>query len=203
MKRLLITLILIGGVASSQSVYAYSGVTQDISNMIISDTTKIEVISKKLADLNAQNLDRLTYIKQYKEIMADALDPPETPYNIYTQDDIDLFAKLVEAEATAGDFDNKCNVASVVWNRLNSGEHGDTLRDVIMEDNPIQFSPIADGRINTVTVTDEDYLAIEYTFEIADTTAGSLYFDNVNGETWASRNREYVFTDSINHSFYK
>lgn len=164
--------------------------------------TSITSTNEKLALIEPlKKYNKKEYLAKYKIIMANASDASESIYDVYDNDELLLFAKLVEAEATGGDFESKCNVASVVWNRLYGGDFGDTIETVIKWHN--QFSPIIDGRINEVGVTCEDYLAIEYTFSIEDTTNGCISFDNVKGNSWSKKNLKYVFTDSVGHSFYK
>ena len=139
--------------------------------------------------------NKTLYLQEYLSITQQSI------YDDFDYKDIDLFAQVVEAEATSGDFDNKCNVASVVWNRLRDDKYKDTLNGVLTR--PNQFSCVSDGRIHTVTVTEEDYQAIMYTYYICDTTNGCVAFDNVNGNTWSSEHLTAQFTDSIGHTFYK
>ena len=56
---------------------------------------------------------------------------PLTIYDEYDIGEIKVFQKLVAAETTGGDFKSKCNVASVVWNRINSDKYPDNMIDVI------------------------------------------------------------------------
>lgn len=176
--------------------------------------TEPERLNKELEErLNSiQAQDRKSYYLEYKSIVeeystsqySERLNLPYTVYDYYPYDEIVVFQKLLAAETTGGDFDSKCNVASVVWNRLNSEEYPNTIREVIYQRNGgIQFSPTADGRINTVEVTGDDILAIEYTFLFGSTAYDCIAFDNVKGKSWNKNNLEYVFTDSINHSFYR
>lgn len=169
-----------------------------------------EELEERLKSIQAQ--DKKTFYLEYKSIIeeysisqySEQLNIPNTVYDYYSYDEILIFQKLLAAETTGGDFNSKCNVASVIWNRLNSDEYPNTIREVIYQRNGgIQFSPTADGRINTVTVTEDDILAIEYTFLFGSTAYDCIAFDNVRGKSWNKNNLEYVFTDSINHSFYR
>ena len=139
--------------------------------------------------------NKTLYLQEYLSITQQSI------YDDFDYKDIDLFAQVVEAEATSGDFNNKCNVASVIWNRLRDDKYKDTLNGVLTR--PNQFSCVSDGRIRTVTVKEEDYQAIMYTYYIGDTTNGCIAFDNVNGNTWSSEHLTAQFTDSIGHTFYK
>ena len=130
-----------------------------------------------------------------------------TPLNVYDEYDINeikVFQKLVAAETTGGNFESKCNVASVVWNRLHSEKYPDNIIDVIYQRNgSVQFSPTYDGRIDIAEVTEDDILSIEYTYMFGSTAYDCIAFDNVKGNSWNKNKLEMIFTDSIGHSFYR
>lgn len=144
----------------------------------------------------------------YKEILDRYRNYPyiEIPLTVYEEYDIgelNVFQRLVAAETTGGDFESKCNVASVVWNRLYSEKYPNNIIDVIYQRNgSVQFTPTYDGRIDTVEVTEDDVLAIEYTYMFGSTAYDCIAFDNVKN-SWNKNKLEMVFTDSINHTFYR
>lgn len=149
--------------------------------------------------------DFLSYKKildEYREYSY--IQIPLTVYDEYDIGEIKVFQRLVAAETTGGDFESKCNVASVVWNRLNSEKYPDNIIDVIYQRNgSVQFSPTYDGRIDNVEVTENDVLAVEYTYMFGSTAYDCIAFDNVRGDSWNKNKLEVVFTDSINHTFYR
>ncbi len=129
---------------------------------------------------------------------------PLTVYDEYDIGEIKVFQRLVAAETTGGDFESKCNVASVVWNRLSSEKYPNNIIDVIYQRNgSVQFSPTYDERIDNVEVTENDVLAVEYTYMFGSTAYDCIAFDNVRGDSWNKNKLEVVFTDSINHTFYR
>lgn len=142
--------------------------------------------------------DKKEWFIAYKNIIDEysyILDPPETIYDYFTEDELDLLFHVVQAEI--GDeysFEQKCNVASVIFNRLEHERFPNTLSEILVYD---QFSPIADGRYKKVEVSENTILACEYTFMIEDTTNGCLFFDSNN-----TLNYQFVFNDSA-HNFYK
>ena len=142
--------------------------------------------------------DKKDWFIAYKNIIDEysyILDPPETIYDYFTEDELDLLFHVVQAEI--GDeysFEQKCNVASVIFNRLEHERFPNTLSEILVYD---QFSPIADGRYKKVEVSENTILACEYTFMIEDTTNGCLFFDSNN-----TLNYQLVFNDSA-HNFYK
>lgn len=64
----------------------------------------------------------------------------------FTDDEIDLLARLVRAEAQIEPFEGKVAVACVVLNRIENSQFPDTIESVIYE--PRQFQPVSNGEIN-------------------------------------------------------
>lgn len=202
-----------GGTESDDDI---SPSTENNENAIVSSPYLYEELKTEI-DIAVENMnmeleqinsieDKKEFFVAYKEIMdrySDILDVPETVYDCYSAAEIATFQRLLAAETTGGDFESKCNVASVVWNRLESNDYPNTITDVIFEKNgSIQFTPVADGRMWRVSVTEDDILAIEYTFLFGSTAYDCIAFDNMKN-SWSRRHLEYVFTDSVGHSFYR
>ena len=100
----------------------------------------------------------------------------------------------------------KKNVANVIFNRLKSKKFPNTIREIVFAKN--QFSPILDGRYWKVNIKDSTKEAVIKAYEEGDTTGGALYFANMKCvpnpkiRAWFN-SMNCLFTDSINHSFYK
>ena len=122
------------------------------------------------------------------------LDPPETIYDYFTEDEIRLICRVVETETYDQDFMSKVNVANVVLNRYYSDKFGETITEIVTS--PYQF---AYGRKN---ITEDTIWAVMYAFEIEDTTEGALFFHS-NSKTNTFNGANYIFTDSCGHHFYK
>lgn len=172
-----------------------------------SERIKIEFFSKLEAiQFSSRKEWFISYkllLEEYKEY-DEYIDMPQSVYDAYSSNQIKIFQMLIAAETTGGDFESKCNVASVVWNRLHSQNYPDNIIDVIYEkDGSVQFTPTYDGRIYTAEVTEDDILAIEYTYMFGSTAYDCIAFDNVQGLSWNKNNLEMVFTDRINHTFYR
>lgn len=164
------------------------------------DFKQRELLRKQKEILNIK--DNKEYFLEYKKLIeeySDWFDPPLNIYDYFDENEIDLLFKVVEAEATAGGFDEKANIASVIFNRLDHEKFGDTLNEILI---PSQFSPLLDGRAYKVEITEDTILACEYAFMIDDTTDGALYFE-AKGSNVHAAYAEYMFTDQIGHSFYK
>lgn len=136
------------------------------------------------------------FINQYID-----LDVPETIYDYYSIAELETLFRVVEAEATAGEFIDKANVASVIFNRIGSSEFGNSLDSILINS---EFSSILDGRYKKVDITEDTILACEYVFMFGSTVGGATFFDSTNGNSWASMNKEKIsVTDNIGHDFFR
>ena len=116
----------------------------------------------------------------------------------------DLFARLVEAEAKGESYEGKVAVATVVLNRVESPEFPDTVTNVINEvvGSAYAFSPVQNGEINK-PASDESKRAVEEALTRKDRLHDSIYFYNpeIATDSWI-RTREVVTTIG-NHVFAK
>lgn len=92
--------------------------------------------------------------------------------------DYNALLKIVEAEAGGEDENGKLLVANVVLNRVKSGIFPDTVTEVVYqrEFGVCQFSPVSDGRINRVKVSEETKRAVDRAVYGEDISQGALYF---------------------------
>ena len=141
--------------------------------------------------------DKKEWFISYKKIIndyIDTIDPPETIYDYYSEEDIKLICQVVETETYQSDFDSKVNIACVVLNRIEDGSFGNTVKDVITSENQFAY-----GRKD---ISEDTILAVMFSFEITDTTNGALFFhSNEKSDTFNGAN--YIFTDGAGHHFYK
>lgn len=186
--------------------------TEEVSVKFIEETEQLieepdiyeikqkEILHRQKELLNIQ--DNKEYFLEYKKLIneySEWFDPPENIYDYYTEEELDLLFRTVEAEATAGGFNEKANVASVIFNRIEHEKFGVTLGEVLVAH---QFSPLADGRAEDITITEDTILACEYVFQISDTTGGAIYFESKDSNAHAAY-AEFLFQDEIGHKFYK
>lgn len=125
-----------------------------------------------------------------------------------TEEDYQVLLKIVEAEATGADIKGKILVANVVINRVNHPDFEDTITDVVYQRTGgcAQFSPVADGRIDRVTVTEETIEAVDRAIYGEDYSEGALYFvarsaASAKNMRWFEQNLELLFTHA-GHEFY-
>ncbi len=133
---------------------------------------------------------------------------PETDH-IVTQRERAVLERIVEAEATGKDQKSKILVANVILNRVRSEEFPDTIEGVVFqrENGKVQFSPTADGRYDSVTITKSTKISVTKALEGADYSEGALYFvektmANPRNVSWFESSLTRLFTYQ-GHSFYK
>ena len=122
-----------------------------------------------------------------------------------SDDDYQVRLRIVQAEAGVCDEKGKILVANVVLNRVKSQEFPDSVRSVVYE--PSQFSPVSDGSINSVKVTEETKECVNRALEGEDYSDGALYFMNRRGSrsravSWFDSHLTYLFRHQ-NHEFFK
>lgn len=137
------------------------------------------------------------YYKEYMQVVihyADQVDPPETIYDYYSDEEVYLIQRCVETEVHGADFMSKVNVANVILNRVKAdGKFGSTPSEVII---PGQF---VFGRTE---IDESTKRAVEFAFMFKDTTDGALYFQSIAPFEHFS-GADYMFTDQAGHHFYK
>lgn len=121
------------------------------------------------------------------------------------QDDYQVLLKIVQAEAGVCDDKGKILVANVILNRVKSGKFPDTVRGVVYS--PSQFSPVSNGSINTVKVTENTKACVDRALSGEDYSGGALYFMNRRGSRsgavrWFDSRLTYLFQHG-NHEFFK
>lgn len=172
----------------------------DIKSMSINEySIMLSELNKKVEEVNLVD-DKKIWFLEYKSLIndieeiSDQFHPPETIYTYYTDDEIYLMQQVIETEVYTGDFESKCNVASVILNRINDNRFGTTPYEIITAPNQFVYF-----RTN---ISEDTILALEYVFTIGDTTDGALFFHS-NEKTEKFNDANYLFTDNVGHHFYK
>jgi len=125
------------------------------------------------------------------------------------QKDIDILMKIVEAEAGGEDRKGKLLVANVVINRVKNSKFPDTVEEVVYQrdEHVTQFSPVSDGRINTVAVSEETRNVVYSALKGEDISKGALFFMARKHATpanveWFDKNLSFLFSHG-GHDFFK
>ena len=122
----------------------------------------------------------------------------------YSQQDIDLFARLVHSEAAGEPYTGQVAVAASVLNRVRSSIYPNTLRSVIYQVayGYYQYSPVLDGRIN-LPAGRTAYQAVYDAIGGWDPSLGALGFYNPRKTTNQWVRQQPVTTVIGNHVFFR
>lgn len=146
------------------------------------------------------------------EIPADEPDPTSVEdegtnkKNIYLKlKEYNVLLRIVEAEAGGEDITGKMLVANVIMNRINSRRFPNTVTEVVYQKSHsgrAQFSPTVDGRMDSVTVSEDTVEAVDRVLSGEDSSNGALYFRSVRAEqAWHDGALRRVLEHG-NHIFY-
>lgn len=127
----------------------------------------------------------------------------------YPESEIRVLERIVEAEAGGEDADGKLLVANVVLNRVKDEAFPDTISEVVFQKSKgvTQFSPVANGRYEAVTVSEESRAAVERALSGEDISEGALYFAarryaDQKSMRWFDQNLTMLFKHG-GHEFFK
>lgn len=171
------------------------------SSHIKEEVVEEEIIEEPVEEVSVMDAlneieDRKEWYHKYKEIAQEhpELCTSESIYDKYTDDEIYMMQRVIETECYGCSFEAKTHVASVIINRI-EGDNGFPDDPITVCTSPGQF---VYGRKQ---ISEDTVLALEYAYEIEDTTCGALYFNCMTPrESW--NGRELIFTDEVGHSFY-
>lgn len=95
-----------------------------------------------------------------------------------TDGDLDTLMRIVEAEAGGEDRKGKLLVANVVINRVKNKKFPNNVTDVVYQkaQNVTQFSPVSNGAIDEVTISEETRDVVYSALRGEDISNGALYF---------------------------
>lgn len=139
--------------------------------------------------------DKEKWFLEYKDICeryTEYISMPETIYDVFTEEEINRCFYMVQTEIGHGTFEQKLNVANVLWNRMNDTVWPNTIFELIK---PGQFA------YSNINVNESTRLAVEYSFMFPDENNKALAF-NSNEKTEKFGSYYYLFSDSSGHNFY-
>ena len=153
-----------------EELQAADGVDLETANQeILAGTSRIRknALYQKYVEECAKNIGSIGYYAQQK-VLENQMDGND----YYT------LLQIVEAEATGGDIKSKILIANVVLNRVKDSRFPDTIYDVVWQTagGSPQFSPTDDGRIYTVSITDDTIEAVDRALAGEDYSQGALFF---------------------------
>lgn len=115
-----------------------------------------------------------------------------------------VLLKIVEAEAGCEDEVGRMLVANVILNRVNSDQFPNTISEVVYQQvqGNAQFSPVANGTINTVTVSDATVTAVNKALAGEDESQGAFFFRAVYCKSKWFDSKLTRVVEHGNHIFY-
>lgn len=179
----------------TMTVYAaedtFSGeLVEAIQNEVITeDNVETEIPAEEIAEQ--------TVAETAPEIVA------ENSFHLEDQE-YQVLLKIVEAEAGSEDTEGRMLVANVVMNRVKNGYFPNTVTEVVYQtqDGTAQFSPVSDGRIDRVNVSQGTIDAVARVLNGEDISRGALFFRSVRSRSgWFDQNLSRVLEHG-NHIFY-
>ena len=158
--------------------------------------------SEPFAVLSAINFlkeeDKYTWFKLYYHTLFeqyDLDDLPETPYDVFTEEQINIMLKCIETETHEASFESKVNVASVILNRVEHDMFPTDPIEIVTGKNQFSY-----GRNN---IDESTVYALLYSFMIEDPTNGCIAFRSDSSVTKEWNGWTKQFTDESGHTFYK
>lgn len=125
------------------------------------------------------------------------------------EQEMEILCRIVQAEAGGEDVMGKMLVADVIINRVENPRFPDDVEGVVFQhvDGVYQFSPVGNGRINDVVVTEETREAVYAALLEEDISDGALYFisrkyADSDGLSWFENNLTSV-TQHGGHEFFR
>lgn len=115
----------------------------------------------------------LVLIAKTGQYFNSSSEPPED--SDFSQEDMDLLATIIHAEARGEPLSGQIAVGAVVLNRLKSPEFPNNIRKIIYQSD--QFTSVRDGQID-LQPNDTAYKAAKKAIEGEDPSQSSLYFYN-------------------------
>lgn len=117
----------------------------------------------------------------------------DTIQYFFTEDEIQLMLRVIETETYQATFIQKVNVANIILNRWYLGVFGNDITEIITAPNQFTY--------DRTEISEDTINALNFAFEIRDTTNGSVAFRS-DKNTPHTSSLEYEMEDGI-HYFYK
>jgi len=124
----------------------------------------------------------------------------ETSTLVFSDNEESLLLRIGMCEAGGESVECVANVMRTVLNRVEDDYFPDSIYDVLYQRG--QFTPVSSGWIDTVQPSEKCYEALEMIKSGWDESQGALYFESCDGDSWHSRNLEYLYNYG-NMRFYK
>lgn len=141
------------------------------------DTQPLECVEELLDYEKVREGERLAAPASAKPVIGVNVIERKRAYDL-CEEDYETLLKIVQAEAGTEDEEGKLLVANVVLNRVKSKKFPNTVTEVVYQKSGgrCQFSPVSNGSINRIQVSEETIAAVERALDGEDISRGALYF---------------------------
>lgn len=207
-----------GGAGKNKSTTLRNVLTSDDSTDDEETDTEAKIqagIQEVLATIGdseefSKNQNIMSKVMSYQETDENIVESTSetVPKIELSSQDYKALLRIVEAEATGEDKKGKILVGNVIMNRVRSEEFPDTVEKVVFQrvGGHVQFSPTADGRYESVDISDETKEAIKDILNGVDYSQGALFFSardkaDPSNMSWFDTNLKWLFVYG-GHEFY-
>ncbi|WP_243140798.1 cell wall hydrolase [Candidatus Galacturonibacter soehngenii] len=207
-----------GGAGKNKSTTLRNVLTSDDSTDDEETDTEAKIqagIQEVLATIGdseefSKNQNIMSKVMSYQETDENIVESTSetVPKIELSSQDYKALLRIVEAEATGEDKKGKILVGNVIMNRVRSEEFPDTVEKVVFQrvGGHVQFSPTADGRYESVDISDETKEAIKDILNGVDYSQGALFFSardkaDPSNMSWFDTNLKWLF-EYGGHEFY-
>lgn len=141
-------------------------------NIILAKTKSVSKPVQKQVIIQQRKVETKSIITDRKPVTKETTQSSNSKYD-FNAYELDLFARIVQAESGSEPYAGQVAVASVILNRLDSDQFPGTLRSIIYQRK--QFSPVMNGSINK-KATDSARNAVQDAIKGNGRMYGALYF---------------------------
>jgi N-acetylmuramoyl-L-alanine amidase len=184
----------------SSNAFAYEVKPNDTMSSIAREN---KLSLHALSSLNPQvkNLDLIFVGQEINTVVTSSTPAPSVTSTVASNEEKDLLARLVRAEAESEPYSGKVAVAYVVLNRVDSEDFPNTIREVIYQKG--QFTPVSNGAINTPADSESKRAVEEALTSNRALGKGSLFFYNPSTATSRWLDSKETTLVIANHTFKK
>lgn len=185
LRRKAILAVFAAGTITTVAVCGFSNKEMEAVQLETAAETQAETMAAvplDSLDLTTKVITILVEVQPETEIAQPEVQPTQ-PERLWTDKEAYLLARLAMAEAESEDTESKALVIRTVLNRVQYPYFPDTIEEVIFQNN--QFTPIKDGRWDSVEPDDDCWAALALVESGWDESQGALYFEVTTDEdTW-------------------
>lgn len=206
--KTILNMILLGAIAL-YLIFCFKQIDATNKNLSVY-TNKISVMEISLDSLKQENCllkqkieEQEKQLQKYKaKLIVENKHMPKIEED-FTNEEINLICRVVNAEAGAYGFDAQRNVALVIFNRINDRRFPNNAHDVLYQhSNGVwQFSTIQNKEAFNKTPTEETKSAVYEAYECLEDYQKVIFFENLDSNIHESYS-ELCFSDNA-HKFYR